>query len=403
MNDAQPFLSILGIGEDGIAGLSPRARDMLANATLVIGGHRHLALADPIIRCERLPWPTPMDDAIPLLLARRPRPVAVLASGDPFCFGAGPMLTRAISDFVCLPAPSSLSLACARLGWALQDAAPISFCGRPIEKLRPLLHPGARILALSADDTTPGAVAAFLCRHGFGASRITVLEALGGPNERIRPSQAHSFALSRIHRLNLLAIEPEAAPGTPLITSAGALPDALFNNDGQLTKREIRAVTLAALAPAPGTLLWDIGSGSGSIAIEWLLRHPANQAIAVERHAERAARALGNAATLGVPNLRMIRAEAPACLGDLPAPDAIFIGGGATHPGMIDTAWAALRPGGRLVINAVTIETQAVLFAAVAGLAGTLTRLGVERMDAVGHLHGFRPAMTVTQLAAIKP
>ena len=399
-----PWLSILGIGEDGVEGLSPRAVRLISDAGLVIGGARHLALCATLSHRETMVWPTPIADAIPLLLGRRPTPVAVLASGDPFCFGVGSLLAAHVpaAEFVCLPAPSAFSLACARLGWALQDAAVISFCGRPVAALAPLLQPHARILALSADASTPAQVATLMAARGFGPSRITVLEALGGPRERVRAATAVDFALSDINPLNLLAIEVAAGADARVIPLAAGLDDGCFDHDGQMTKSHVRAMTLAALAPRRGELLWDIGSGSGAVAIEWLLRHPANRAIGIERHPDRAARAARNAEALGVPSLRLVHGAAPAALAGLPQPGAVFIGGGAAQEGLIDAAWQALAPGGRLVVNAVTIETEAVLFAAVRRLGGSLARLGVDRLDSIGAMHGFRPAMTVTQFVATR-
>ena len=396
----RPWLTILGIGEDGTAGLSPAAAQAIRSAALVVGGARHLALADPLITGERMPWPHPIEAAIPAILARRPAPVAVLASGDPYCYGVGTLLARhvPIGETICLPAPSAFSLACARLGWALQDCATISFCGRPLECLAPLLQPGARILALSAGAGTPAAVSAFLAAAGFGGSTLHVLEALGGPHERRRSGNPAS-----VHPLNTMAIEVVAGPAAQIIPLATGLADAAFEHDGQITKQEIRAVTLAALAPRRGELLWDIGSGAGSIGIEWMLRHPANQAIGVERRPDRAARAARNAARLGVPGLRLVEGSAPAALAGLPPPHAVFVGGGAHAPGLLDAAWAALPADGRLVANAITIESEAALLAARARLGGTLTRLSVERLDTVGTMHAYRPAMTVTQLLATKP
>lgn len=402
MNDAAPWLSILGIGEDGVAGLSAQARALLGGAALVVGGRRHLALADASITGERMAWPSPIAGALPDILARRPAPVVALASGDPFCFGVGPMLAEAAPDFLCLPAPSSPGLACARLGWALQDVAVISFCGRPLAPLARLLHPGARVLALSADAATPAEVAAFLSARGFGPSQVTVLEALGGPSERRRASTAEAFALSGIHALNIVAIEVAAGPDARVVPLGTGLHDDLFAHDGQITKREIRAMTLAALAPRRGELLWDIGTGSGSVAIEWLLQHPANRAIGMDRHPERLARAECNAERMGVPSLRLVQGDAPACLDGLPPPNAVFIGGGARNREIIHAAWKALQPLGRLVANSVTMETEMVLMASQALHGGSLTRVGVERLDCIGELHGFRPAMTVTQWAVTK-
>ncbi|MFC3123564.1 precorrin-6y C5,15-methyltransferase (decarboxylating) subunit CbiE [Pseudoroseomonas globiformis] len=400
---SDPWLSILGIGEDGVEGLVPSAQSLLRGAEAVFGGARHLALAAPLIRGEAHPWPSPMTDGYPTLLARRGRPTAVLASGDPFCFGVGATLARQVppTEFLCIPAPSAFSLACARLGWAGQDCATISFCGRPLEPILPLLQPGARILALSADATTPSAAAALLTRHGFGSSRIHLLEALGGPCERIQAATANTFDFIP-GPLNLLAIEVVAGPEARILPLSTGLPEWLFEQDGQITKRETRAITLAALAPRQGELLWDIGCGSGSVAIEWLLRHPTLRAIGLEPRPDRAARAARNALTLGTPGLRILEAAAPEGLEGLPQPDAVFIGGGC-NPTVLHAAWTALRSSGRLVANAVTLETEAALIAAHAEWGGSLTRIGIERLDKVGTRHGWRPLMTVTQYAAAKP
>jgi precorrin-6Y C5,15-methyltransferase (decarboxylating) len=397
------WLAIVGIGEDGAEGLSPAARALIANAKLVIGGKRHLALADGLPSGERMAWPSPIADSIPAILAHRGEPVAVLASGDPYCFGVGAMLSAHVppEETVCMPAPSSLSLACARLGWTLDDVATVSLCGRRIETLAPSLQPKRRVLALSADSTTPAAVARYLGTRGFERSFLHVLEALGGPRERIRVTTANRFGFNDVEALNLIAIEVKAGPNAKIIPLASGLADEMFEHDGQITKREIRAVTLSSLAPRAGELLWDIGCGSGSVAIEWLLRHQANQAIAIERDAARAARAARNAAELGVPRLQVVTGEARAALDSLPAPNAIFIGGGG-DPKVIDKALAALKRGGRIVANAVTLETEKAVLAAQAQLGGTLTRLSVERLDAVGGKQAFRPAMTVTQWSAVK-
>ncbi len=399
------WLAILGIGEDGVEGLSPSARTLLASASLVVGGGRHLSLAAPLIRGEVLAWPHPISDAYPAILRARGRPVAVLASGDPYCYGIGAALAQLVpaEETTCLPAPSAFSLACARLGWALHETTTLSFCGRPLEALVPHLQPGARVLALSADAATPAAIAALLCGRGFGSSRLHVLEALGGPRERIRAVTAEAALPGDIDPLNLVAIEVAAGPGARVLPLAAGLPDALFEHDGQITRREVRAITLAALAPTQGAMLWDVGCGSGSIGIEWMLRHPANRAIGMEPRADRAARAARNAAALGVSALRIVQGRAPDVLKKLDPPDAVFIGGGARETCVIRTAWAALRPGGCIVANAVTIETEVALVEAQRSLGGTLTRIAIERLDRIGRLHGYRPAMTVTQWAAQKP
>ena len=388
-----PWLTIIGINED--ATLSPEAQAHLAQATLVLGGARHLALAAPHIRAETRPWPTPMADAIPPLLARRPAPTVVLASGDPLWFGVATLLLRHIplAETRILPAPSIFALAAARLGWALQDVACLSCCGRPVEALARHLHPGARLLVLSADAATPAAIAGLLAANDQAASTLHVLEALGSPAERIRTNPG----LHDLHPLNLVAIEVAGRPGPPLTT----LEDTAYDHDGQITKSEIRAITLAALAPRPGQLLWDVGAGSGSIGIEWLRTHPACRAIAIERNPVRAARARRNAAAHAVP-LEIIEAEAPAALAGLPRPDAVFLGAAAHRPGTIDAAWSALPQGGRLVANAIALATEAALAAAQARHGGTLRRIAIERLDQVGGMPAYRPAMTVTQWRATK-
>ncbi len=399
---AKPWLTLVGIGEDGRAGLSPAARAALAQAVLVVGGRRHLALAGPLA-AETLAWASPMDGTYPAILARRGAPVAVLASGDPYCYGVGSTLARHVpaAERRCFPQPSAFALATARLGWSFQDCAALSLCGRPVETVVPSLRPGAAVLALSADASTPARVAELLCRCGFGASVVTVMEAMGGPRERIRSAAAEGFALNGIDALNTLAIEV-AGQGQALPLVAGR-PDALFEHDGQITKADVRAVTLARLAPRRGELLWDVGAGSGAVAIEWMLADPVNRAHAVERHAERSARIARNAAALGVPGLAVVEGAAPDALHGLPAPDAVFVGGGATGPGVLDACAAALAPGGRLVVNAVTIETQAILIARFRRDGGALTTLGFAAADPVGGFHGWRAAMPVTQWTWVKP
>jgi precorrin-6Y C5,15-methyltransferase (decarboxylating) len=397
MTGDRPWLTIVGIGEDGVEGLSAIARSAIVAADLVVGGHRHLALAERLIRGERLAWPTPLVEAMPAILARRGSPVVVLASGDPFCFGIGSTLARHVpmGEYVAIPAPSAFSLACARLGWSLQDAETISFCGRPLEALRPLLQPGAQILALSADATTPAAVAVLLAAWGFGETQMTVLQALGGPSEKI----SRFNAIEPVDPLNLMALEVVGGPAMPL--SAG-LDEDWFESDGQITKQEIRALTIAALAPKRGEVLWDIGAGSGSVGIEWMLRHPANRTIAIEARPDRAARVARNALALGVPALVVTQGKAPEALDGLAPPDAIFIGGGASNAALSAQCWSVLRPGGRLVINAVTLPTERVILQRQAEWGGRLTRIGIERLEPIGPMQGFAPARTVLQYRAVK-
>ena len=399
------WLSIVGIGEDGIDGLSPVARRLVSSADIVFGGTRHLALATGLIRGEAKPWPSPFSRAVGEVLAERGRQVCVLASGDPFFYGVGSVLVNHVrpEETVVVPAPSAFSLAAARLGWALPDIALVSVHGRELDGIRPHLHPGARVLALTPDSDGPAALARLLTDTGFGASRLTVLESLGGVSERVRTTTVSGFNLTGIAALNTVAIEVEAAPGARVIAFSSGLDDALYEHGGQITKREIRAITLSSLAPLRGDLLWDIGAGSGSIAIEWMLAHPSLRAIAIEAREDRAARIRRNAAAFGVPGLEISNGRAPEALQELARPDAVFIGGGASTPGLFDAAIAALPPGGRLVVNAVTLETEAELAARHAKFGGTLTRIAISRAEAIGGKTGWRSAMPVTQWLWVKP
>ncbi|AWK84864.1 precorrin-6y C5,15-methyltransferase (decarboxylating) subunit CbiE [Azospirillum thermophilum] len=400
------WLSIVGIGEDGWDGLSPAARALVTQAERLIGGARHLSLVPERPGQQRESWPSPLSDAFPALLERRGRPVCVLASGDPSWYGIGATLSRLVAaeEMRVIPAPSAFSLAAARLGWALQETVCLTVHGRPLDLVVPHLQPGARLLILSWDGTTPSRLATLLCRRGFAASRLTVLEAMGGPRERRSDGTAAGMAAAdRMADLNTIALECVAEPGARVLPLAPGLPDEWFEHDGQITKREMRAVTLSFLAPRRGELLWDVGAGSGSIGIEWMLCDPANRAVAVEHHEERAARILANAAAFGVPGLELARGKAPDALAGLPAPDAVFIGGGLTAAGVLDACWEALKPGGRLVANAVTLETEAVLIEAHWRLGGTLSQIAVSRVGAVGGFRGWRPLMPVTLWQVEKP
>jgi len=398
-----PWLSIVGIGEDGLDGLSAAALRSLAGADLVVGGRRHLALVASLGK-PTLEWETPFAASIPKLLAHRGQRVVALCSGDPFWYGAGAVIAEAVaaSDTIVVPAPSSFAWAAARLGWRLEDAVTLGLHARPLHLLRPHLRTGARLIVLARDGAAPAEIAAYLDGIGFGPSRLTVLEALGGPRERVRAAAAAGFALDDITSPVALAIEAGATPGAMVIPRVAGLPDDSFEHDGQLTKREIRAVTLSTLAPRGGELLWDIGAGSGAIGIEWLLAHPANRAIGIEAREDRLRTARANAITLGVPHYDLRLGAAPELLPELPTPDAVFVGGGASREGVIDTVWQALPPGGRLVINAVTLETEAVLIARQARHGGALLRIAVERAGPVGGRTGWRAAMPVVQWSVTK-
>ena len=329
----------------------------------------------------------------------------MLATGDPFLFGAGATLARVVSpgEMEVAPAPSAFSLAAARLGWPLGEVETISLHGRARDRLRPLLHPGARILALTSDAADVALTASLLAEAGFGPSRLTVLEALGGARERVRVTRAEGFDLDGIADLNLLAIEVEATPDARIIPLSAGRSDDLFDHDGQITKSEVRAVTLSLLAPRRGELLWDVGAGSGSVGIEWMLSHPGQRAIAIEPRVERVDRIARNATLMGTPGLRVVHGRAPEVLAGLPVPDAVFIGGGATTPGLIDAVITALRGGGRIVANAVTLESEAVLLGLHQRLGGALVRLQVSRAGPVGGMTGWRAAMPVTIWSWSKP
>ena len=397
------WLSLIGIGEDGAEALSPAARTLLAQAQLVVGGARHLALAGPLA-AKTMTWPSPMAAAIPEILARRGSPVCVLASGDPFFYGAGSLLSAHVrpEEMQCLPAPSAFSLAAARLNWSLQECCLVSLHGREFERIIPALQPHAKILCLSWDETTPPRLAKLLCEKGLGPSRIIVMEAMGGPRERLRESTAQAFGMEGIDPLNLVAIEIATTAQSQILPVASGLADFWFETDGQLTKREVRAVALSSLAPRRGELLWDVGAGSGSIAIEWLLCHPANRAIAIESRADRASRITRNALSLGVPQLEIITGKAPEAFANLPQPQAIFVGGGGGDTKLLDSAYAALPSGGRLVVNAVTIETEAELISRFKALGGGLLRIEIAHADPLGSFHGWRPALPVTQWSVTK-
>jgi precorrin-6B C5,15-methyltransferase / cobalt-precorrin-6B C5,C15-methyltransferase len=404
---AMRWLSIVGIGEDGVQGLSPVAQKLIASAELVVGGQRHLGLADGLIRGRRFAWPSPIGAALPEIEKHRGRPVVVLASGDPFHYGVGDLLVRSVpaAEMLCLPQSSSFSLAASRLGWSLQDVALVSLHGRALEGIVRHLQPSARILALSWDGDTPAKLAKLLVARGMGGSSLTVLEAMGGPRERVRRTTAAAFDFDTVAPLNTIALEVIVSNGATVLGLAPGLDDSLFEHDGQLTKREVRAVTLSALAPRQGELLWDVGLGAGSIAIEWLLRHPSLKAIGIEDQPERAARAARNAAALGTPDLLIVQKRAPEAFADLPRPDAVFIGGGLSDPGVFEAAWSALKSGGRLVANAVSLQSESQLMGFFQRHGGELVRLEVAKAGkaGTGGVFVWRPAAPIVQWRARKP
>jgi len=398
------WLAVVGIGEDGLAGLAPAARALVETAEVLVGGARHLGLV-PHGGAERLLWERPLDCTIAAIAARRGRSVTVLASGDPLWYGVGVMLTRRFppEEMTIVPQPSAFSLAAARLGWPVADCAIVTLHGRPLDTLRLHLTPGRRVLVLSENGGTPRAVAQLLTGLGWGPSRLTVLAHLGGTREAVIEEEAQSWGDRRVADLNTIAIACRGAPGTRALPLFAGLPDDAFEHDGQLTKREVRAATLAALAPLSGETLWDVGAGCGSIAIEWLRAGEGRSAVAIERRSTRAAVIARNAARLGVPGVRIIAGTAPEALDGLPVPDAIFAGGGIGEPGLLPLLWARLRPGGRLVANVVTAEGEARLLEWHTSYGGELTRIAISRAEPLGPRHLWRSLAPVTQLAVTKP
>jgi precorrin-6Y C5,15-methyltransferase (decarboxylating) len=398
-----PWLTVVGIGEDGYKGLGKNARHALLRARLVFGSSRQLDLLPPCIQAERRQWSSPF--SLQPVLEQHGEPVCVIASGDPMLFGVGVSLSRhvPIDQMHVIPAPSSYSLAAARLGWALQDVATLSVVARPLAALNAQLHNGLRLLVLSNDGSSPAAIAALLRERGFGLSRMTVLEHLGGALERRIDGVANEWSNPEIAALNLVAIECRAEPNTLRLSPSGGLPDDAFRHDGQLTKRDVRAITLARLAPVPGELLWDVGAGCGSIGIEWMRAHPTCRAVAIESNEDRQQLIEFNRDALGVPGLQLIRGRAPDALEGLEPPDAIFIGGGVTRPGVLDSCWQQLRSGGRLVANAVTLQSEAMLVKWREQHGGDLTRIHLAHAKPLGEFDTWRQALPITLLEAIKP
>jgi len=403
---AEPRVTVVGIGADGWPGLGRSAKAALEGAETVLGSKRQLDLLPAQVGARIVPWPSPLLPALASLLDEHSRGVlVVLASGDPMFFGVGRAVVEklGIGAVRVISHPSCLSLAAARLGWPVEDLPVVSLVGRPLASLHMDVHHGRRLLVLSADATTPGAVAAALRQWGFGPSAMTVLEQLGSSAERRLDGVADTWAHPPGDALNVLALECVSdGTGTRLGLTAG-LDDAAYEHDGQLTKREVRAVTLAVLAPTPGELLWDVGGGAGSIGIEWMRSHRSCRAICVESDPVRAQRIQGNAEALGAPDIEVVVGRAPAGLAGLPTPDAVFVGGGLTSDGMLETCWAALRPGGRLVANTVTVESETVVAQWRSRVGGELRRISVSRARPVGRFTGWDPATTVTQWNVTKP
>jgi precorrin-6Y C5,15-methyltransferase (decarboxylating) len=398
-------ITVVGTGADGWDGLLPSTQELLRSAAVVLGGRRHLDLLPAVPGQRREPWPSPLREGLPALLdSLGDEQVVALASGDPLVSGIGSTLVELLGadQVAVLPAVSSVSLARAAMRWPAESCAVVSVVGRDVDLVRRELAPGRRVLVLSSDDRTPAGVAQLLVDTGYADSTVTVLADLGGEREQhvsfgsARALLEHSSALSR---LTVVAV---ACAGPHRGGWVAGLPDDAFEHDGQLTKRDLRASALARLAPAPGEHLWDVGAGAGSVGIEWMRAHPSCSTTAVEVDADRVARIARNASALGVPGLQVVTGRAPDALAGLPAPDAVFVGGGATRPGVVDTCLAALRPGGRLVVHGVTLETEQLLAGCYREHGGELTRLSLEIAAPIGTFTGWTPARAVTQWALVR-
>jgi precorrin-6Y C5,15-methyltransferase (decarboxylating) len=398
------WLSIVGIGEDGLDGLTPAAKALIDGADVLVGGDRHLEMI-PLKGRETMTWPKPLLALIPQIEAHRGRKVCVLATGDPMHFGIGVTLARLlpIDETTIIPSLSAFALACARLGWSMAEVDCLTLHGRPLDLLRAYVQPKAKLLILAEDGNAPTKIAATLCDAGYGASPMTVLEHMDGPKEGRVDGTARDWRTEPAADFNTVAVTCVADKGTPRRTRLPGLPDAAFNHDGQLTKQEIRGVTLSALAPAAGELLWDVGAGSGSIGIEWMRVDPRNRAIAIERRAVRLGLIADNAAALGAPKLDVVDGEAPAAFVSLEAPDAVFIGGGLSDEAMLPACWEALPSGGRLVANAVTVEGERALLDWCDEQGGDLRRIAISRAEPMGSYRMWRPQYPVTQYVGVKP
>ncbi|MEM9105086.1 MAG: precorrin-6y C5,15-methyltransferase (decarboxylating) subunit CbiE [Pseudomonadota bacterium] len=409
-----PWLTIIGIGDNGIQSLIPPALALVKAAKTLVAPQRVLDSLDlaalDLKSCEVVPWTMGIKHTLELLQRRRGTPVTMLATGDPMFFGIGATMRRSIAadEMLVIPSPSGFSLAAARMGWALQDVACISLHGRAVAGLQPHILPGNRILSLTSTGRTVHEAAEMLVARGYGATVMTVLEHLGGSDEReetltavdVEPFDADN---PRFADFNMLAIDCEAGEGAAIHPPVPGLPDDAFIHDGQMTKQEVRAMTVAALQPCPHALLWDVGAGCGSVAIEWMRAALGARAIAVEPKEERRAMMAHNALALGTPSLDIVEGTAPDALMEFEAPDAVFVGGGLTGKGVVDVCWHALKPGGRLVANAVTVESEARLVQLQAERGGTMTRLAVSRAEPVGRFQGWKPFMPVTQWRVQKP
>ena len=397
-------VTVVGIGDDGWDGLTETARAALRQAPMIVGSTRQLGLL-PDLGVRRQPLPSPLLSQLDDLVASNPG-LCLLASGDPMLHGLGATLARRLGAgrLRVLPAVSSVALACARLGWAGHEVDVVSLVSRPVEVVLPAVQPGGRAIVLCRDGGTPAALARLLAGRGWGDSELTVLEHLGGEAEQVTgPLRAAAMGDSRYADLAVVALVGVPGRDAVVLPRIPGLPDDAYESDGQLTRREARALALAALAPGPGQLLWDVGAGSGSIGIEWMRVDARCRAVAVERRQDRAERVRRNATNLGVPDLEVVCGNAPEVLSGLPGPAAVFVGGGVTADGLLETCWERLEPGGRLVAHAVTIESEAVLHRWQRAVGGHLVRLAASHAGPLGGFTAWRPALPVTHWQVTRP
>jgi len=413
---SKKWLRVIGIGEDGWDDLTADAQDLLYESEIVLGGERHLKMLPDDWEGKRIVWTSPIREAVSNIVSWRPKDpasgqkIAIMASGDPLCYGIAAKLLRhlPIEEIWIKPAISTFSLMCSRVGWSLPDVETLTIHGRPVEMLHPFVQPDAKLLVLSKDEESPKQAAELLSARGFGKSIITVLEHLGGKMERQISGQADSWNQPKGAALNAMAIECIPESNATILSRIPGLPDEAFFHDGQLTKREIRAVSLSRLMPVVDQVLWDVGAGCGSVAIEWMRTSPRCRAVAIEKSKSRLKLIEQNSQELGVPMLQIISGSAPEVLADLPAPDAVFIGGGLSSGNLLQTCWNALKPGGRLVANAVTLEGEQKLLqwqnenAGKSGASGDLTRLSISRAEKIGKFQGWKEMRSVIQLVVIK-
>ncbi len=397
------WLSLIGTGADGVTGLNPAARALLDQAEIVLGPKRIMS-SGTFGGAEVHEWGSPLSKTLAQLGTWRGRQVAILATGDPMHYGIGATLMQhfALEEMRILPAPSAFSLAAARMGWPLQEAETLSLHGRATARLQAFLQPGAKLLVLTSGAETIEEAAQMMVARGYGPSSLTVLENMGGADEKFTSLLASEAKGHQFGPFHTLAIRCVAEMNAPLRPTTPGLPDEAYVHDGQLTKREVRAVTLSALAPQPGALLWDVGAGCGSVAIEWMRAARGARAMAFERHPDRLAMIADNMTALGTPELEVVAGEAPDVLEHQPTPSAIFLGGAVSNDAVFDACWSALPRGGRMVANAVTLEGEGAVAEYHKAFGGELVRIDVSRVEAVGRMRGMRPGMAVLQWRGVK-